>query len=293
VGDATLPLLRLPQYLSLMLLFGLPFLQRQAVRTGVGVLPATFRRWVAAACSVALLMQLLELPVQTLRMLGLPWQELDGPALSWYMLDTPAGLAWVARSGALLAMAFWLILPGTRDRTTGAFLLLAGGALSALLWNGHAAASGGVAGGLRLFIGGLHLLAASVWLGAIAGFVLLFAQRTSRDHLYPMLHGFANTGSVLVAVLLATGILHYAWIHGWQATPTLFPLQAYDRWMLVKLILFSAMLVLAGLHRWWLVPRLRFPAGAMALRNSLRVELSLGVGVVAAVAILGTMSPSS
>lgn len=293
MGDATLPLLRLPQYLSLMLLFGLPFLQRQAVRMGMGVSPVTFRRWVAAACSVALLMQLLELPVQTLRMLGLPWQELDGPALSWYMLDTPAGLAWAARSGALLAMALWLMLPRTRDRTTGAFLLLAGGALSGLLWNGHAASSSGVAGGLRLFIGGLHLLAASVWLGAIAGFLLLFAQRTSRRHLHPLLHAFATTGSVLVAVLVATGILHYAWIHDWQATPTLFPVQAYDRWMLVKLLLFSAMLVLAALHRWWLVPRLSSSTETMTLRNSMRLELSLGVGVVAAVAILGTMSPST
>lgn len=293
MGDATLPLLRLPQYLSLMLLFGLPFLQRQAVRTGVGVSPATFRRWVAAACSVALLMQLLELPVQTLRMLGLTWSELDGPALSGYMLDTAAGLAWVARSGALLAMAFWLMLPRTRDRTTGAFLLLAGGALSGLLWNGHAAASGGVVGGLRLFVGGLHLLAASVWLGAIAGFLLLFAQRTSRRHLHPLLHAFATTGSVLVAVLVATGILHYAWILDWQATPTLFPVQAYDRWMLVKLLLFSAMLVLAALHRWWLVPRLSSSTETMTLRNSMRLEFSLGVGVVAAVAILGTMSPSS
>jgi copper resistance protein D len=262
-----------------------------AVGMGAGVSPATFRRWLVAACSVALLAQMLEAPLRTLRLLGLPWQELDASALAWFLLDTPAGLAWIARSVALLVLALWLVLPWTRHKTTNAAGLLAGGALLSLLWNGHASASEGVAGAFRLFIGGLHLLAASVWLGAIAGFLLLFRSGASRERLHRLLHAFASTGSLLVTVLLATGLLHYAWIHHWQGTPTLFPAQPYDRWMLVKLLFFAGMLALAALHRWWLVPKLRTTAASTALRNSLRVECLLAVLVVAAVAILGTMSP--
>lgn len=72
----------------------------------------------------------------------------------------------------------------------------------------------------------------------------------------------------------------------------------YDRVLLVKLVLFGAMLVLAALNRYCLVPRLeaRFReddgAGAVAsLRGSLLLESACAMGLLLAVAILGVQDP--
>jgi len=294
MGDVVLPFQRLLQYLSLMLLFGLPLLQRQALVLGVGLPAATLRSWLIAVGGAAVLAQLLEAPLKAARLLGVPWQQLDVSALAWYLFGTPAGLAWTARSAVLLAMALWLACLHTRHRVTGAFLLLAGCAVSTLLWNGHAAMSEGIAGAARLFMGGLHLLAASVWLGTISGFVLLLGHRAERERLHALMHEFASTGSLLVVILMVSGTVHYAWIHHWQGTLVLLPVHPYDRWMLVKLVLFALMLMMAAMHRWWLVPRLRTSASTVpSLRISLRLEFLIAVMVVAAVAILGTMSPGA
>lgn len=316
MSDLTLYLLRLLQYLSLMLLFGLPLLQWQADRTMHRT--ASGASWFSqrplqaglpALLGIALAMQCLDAPLKTMRILGLAWSELDADAFGWYLLETPAGLAWVARSGLLLLIAALLWSPARRSPAmVSVGGLLAAAALMTLLWNGHAAASEGTAGILRLTIGGLHLLAAAAWLGAIAGFLQLIARDWKKrgdieamQRLHALLHAFSTTGTWLVALLLLTGLPHYAWIMEWQWSPQQMIATPYGRWMLAKLLLFTGMLALAALHRWVLVPQLQRAAtaapgsrpddGVPALRRSLRLEALTAVLVIAAIAVLGTMSP--
>lgn len=332
MSDLALYLLRLLQYLSLMLLFGLPLLQWQADRTmdrtpsGASWFAARPLQscWLPAWLGIAVVMQCLDAPLKTMRILGLSWSELDADAFGWYLLETPAGLAWIVRTALLLAIAGLLWSPARRHALGSRLVgLLAGAALMTLLWNGHAAASEGTASALRLTIGGLHLLAAAAWLGAIAGFLQLLAHDGLRrgdvsalSRLHVLLHTFSGTGTWLVLILLATGLPHYAWIMQWQWSPSQMLATPYGRWMLVKLLLFAGMLVLAALHRWVLVPRLQrardIAAGVqavgmqatgmqakepqaddavVALRRSLRLEACAALLVVAAVAVLGTMSP--
>ena len=67
----------------------------------------------------------------------------------------------------------------------------------------------------------------------------------------------------------------------------------YGRLLSVKIALFAAMVAVAAVNRFRLSPRLpRSGALAALIRNSL-AETALGLGVVAAVALLGTMEPGS
>ena len=306
MGDTPLYLLRLLQYLALMLLFGLPLMQWLAERRShvAGTWDTrSLRRWLLAFAIIALALGMVELPLKTMRIMWLSLAELDSEALAWYLLDTPTGWAWLARTVALLYILGLLVgWPRSRNLPWAALCIGSGIALTTLLWNGHAAASTGLPGLLRLGLGGLHLLAAAVWLGAIAGFLMMLGtgwqQRNETGTLrqwHARLHDFVSTGSLLVAILLFTGILHYAWIDGWHLSTATLLQTAYGRWMLFKIALFACMLGLAALHRWILVPRLLNPDTAPGdtrhLRRSLRIEAALAVLIIAAVAILGTMSP--
>ena len=68
--------------------------------------------------------------------------------------------------------------------------------------------------------------------------------------------------------------------------------------LLVKLALFAAMLGLAALHRWRVVPRLEGEVLAgggsrslQTLRLTVTIEATLAVLIIAAVSILGTLNP--
>ncbi|MBP6797498.1 MAG: CopD family protein [Luteimonas sp.] len=312
MADAPLYLLRLPQYLALMLLFGLPLLQWRAGRAlrdsgdaeAAGFDPRPLRSWLLACALAALALNAAEAPLKAMRLLWLSLPELDAASLAWYVFDTAAGRAWLVRGMLLLAVAGVLVAAsrGSRGLPVRGLCVLSGLALATLLWNGHAAASAGAAGVLRLGLGGLHLLAAAAWLGAIAGFLAMLAGDWPRRgdivtlrRWHARLHAFATTGGALVAVLVASGIVHYAWIIEWRWSPATLLATPYGRWMLFKLAMFAAMLALAALHRWILVPRLAVPDGhpddPVRLRRSLRLEAAAAVLVVAAVAVAGTMSP--
>lgn len=311
MADAPLYLLRLTQYLALMLLFGLPLLQWQAgcarrngdVAAGAELDARSLRRQLLACALAALALNAVEAPLKAMRLLWLSLPELDAASLAWYVFDTAAGRAWLVRGALLLAIAGLLVAAsrGSRTLPVRALCVLSGLVLVTLLWNGHAAASDGAAGALRLALGGLHLLAAAAWLGAIAGFLAMLAGDWPRrgdiatlQRWHAPLHAFAATGTVLAAILVASGIVHYAWIAEWRWLPATLA-TPYGRWMLFKLAMFAAMLALAALHRWVLVPRLAAPGGRpddpVRLRRSLRLEAAAAVLVVAAVAVAGTMSP--
>jgi putative copper resistance protein D len=100
-------------------------------------------------------------------------------------------------------------------------------------------------------------------------------------------------GMASVGTLVVTGFVN-AWIlvGSWRAlTDT-----NYGRLLMVKLVLFAAMLALAAVNRFVLTPHLADKTDAMPARHKLvrnsMIELGLGFLIFAAVGVLGELHPA-
>lgn len=304
--------LRFVQYLDLMLLFGLPLFSWYGLRRSVpGGDP--WRPLPRSALSLALLVSAvfgvaltgIDVVFKTTEIMGMSITELDRATLGWYLFETAAGRAALARTALLVVLIAFLGWQSRREERSFFSPLvtaLAGCALLTLAWNGHAAAGEGAPGVLRLAAGIAHLLAAGGWIGAIAAFLMILLRRStsaksdSPQLLHQMLQAFSGPGTIFVGVLVATGIMHYGDLTGWSAAPLFH--SVHGKLLLVKLALFAAMLSLAALHRWRLVPRLEQEILAgdgtrsmHALRQSVAIEAMIAVLIVISVSVLGTFSP--
>lgn len=216
-------------------------------------------------------------------MAGIILAELDQATAEVVLAQTPLGKVMEWRLTALAAVFLACFVPLRVLRLP--ILALAGSvALGSVAWTGHAGASEMA---LHRVSDVAHVLAAATWIGALAVFVTSALSREGADN--AALARFARTGSVVVAVLILTGLLNTLAIAGW-------PMMFEARWfsiLAVKLALFAAMLALAAGNRWRIVPALeRGESGATArLRRSLVLEFAAGLGVVGAVALLGVLDP--
>ena len=216
-------------------------------------------------------------------MAGVSLAELDQSTAEVLLSQTPLGKVMEWRLTALAAVFLACFVPLRVLRLP--ILALAGSvALGSVAWTGHAGASEMA---LHRVSDVAHVLAAATWIGALAVFVTSAFSREGAD--IAALARFARTGSVVVAVLILTGLLNTLAIAGW-------PMMFEARWfsiLAVKLALFAAMLALAAGNRWRIVPALeRGEPGATArLRRSLVLEFAAGIGVVGAVALLGVLDP--
>jgi putative copper resistance protein D len=220
-------------------------------------------------------------------MADLPLTGLDRETVSAVADATPLGLVLKVRLAALavLALAMVLRLPLVLPALAGLV------ALASAAFTGHAGATEGLAGMGHRLSDTVHLAAAACWIGALWTF--LAGAIAGRDHasLELRLARFAAAGTAIVALLTVTGIANVLLITGW-------PMPILSRWSLVlalKLVLFGAMLALAALNRWRLTPALAAgrPGAARALRRSLAAETLCALGVLALVALLGTLDPSA
>jgi putative copper resistance protein D len=174
-------------------------------------------------------------------------------------------------------------------------------AVITLAWSGHGASSEGALGYVRFIGGMLHLLAASAWIGALALFLLALLRSdlpdtTVKARVGTLLSAFALPGSVIVGMLVATGLSNMWFIAPPAAWPTIAQ-SPYGRAMLAKLALFLAMLGLAGINRFILVPRLtgqdpRRSAVGIA-RATISIETAAAIAILALVAWLGTLDPTA
>lgn len=218
-------------------------------------------------------------------MMAMPMTDLDAEMVSAVIGATPVGGVMAIRLVALLAalLALW------RRRMVPA-AMAASVALGTLAWTGHAGASEAGLGIIHCTSDILHLLAAAMWLGALVLFLGSAFQGGEEESLARRLTNFANTGSVIVLVLLVTGIANTLIISSGQvdlATPWFGLLAA-------KITLFLGMLGFAAGNRWRLAPSLSEgrPGSLRAIRLSLMLETALACLILALVAMLGTLSPN-
>lgn len=214
--------------------------------------------------------------------------------------ETDVGKAWMAR---MLALGGTIIAAGQlcrRPSGAGIVLTLASAtALASLVWSGHAGASEGLAGAIHRAADALHMIAAGIWLGAIAAFLILLRPATDdveqpRSHMAAQsLERFAPVGTGCVIVIAATGLINFEMIVGLGHAGTMLR-SSYGYLLIAKILLFAGMLASAALNRWRLSPALAASddeSSRAAIRRSLTVEASAAAIILALVAILGTFEP--
>jgi putative copper resistance protein D len=181
-------------------------------------------------------------------------------------------------------------------------LLAALGLMASIAWTGHAASTVASLGWLHLSSDVLHLLAAAAWIGGLLSYVwlLVIARRGNDDLSRAMIQRitdrFSLVGIFSVAALIASGVVN-AWLIVRSAQMLI--TSDYGHLLILKVILFIALLVFAAVNRFVLTPQLAISGDRSLLhpirrltRNGL-IELVLGGMVFAVVGALGTLHPAS
>lgn len=237
-------------------------------------------------------------------MMGVPITALDWPMAEAMIVGTDLGKAFLLRESLL---TFGLCALFIRHRTSVGFPVAAAcfaGALLTLSWSGHVAATEGGLGLFHRLNNGVHLLAASLWVGAICWFLLLTIKAHRQPALIPtdqllrVMHGFAPLGVGLVAAVSMTGLINAQLIFGLENTIAVSD-TPYGLLLVAKVTLVGGMLAF-GAHnaqigrRHFLVHErdsVEHSVALTLLRKSLAGELMLAAGVIGLVAVLGMLSP--
>jgi putative copper resistance protein D len=299
--------IRFALYANLMLLFGLSlfalYALRGAERIQANILPLRALAGWLSASGIAL--SLLSITAMTASMAGVQLLEVDIASISMMIFETPMGNAWLVRVIALFAtfaVALQMVAGKSLPKLT--FVALGSGvALASVAWTGHGAANEGSAGTAQLIADIIHLLGAGAWLGALAALTpMLFrgAQASSEDYLrlnHRLLKGFSVAGSIIVALVLGSGLVNSWMLVGPQNMLSLHTTR-YGQLLIAKLLLFAIMLALAAANRFTLTPALEraLQGGGTyrarrRLQTSLIIELSLAAAIIGLVAWLGTLEP--
>ena len=205
-------------------------------------------------------------------------------------LDTAFGRIWLVRL-ALAAVLTGLTL--LRHPPARLVLVLAAVLVASLAATGHTRTAVGPQAWLHMSSDALHLLAGGVWFGAIGALAFLLRQDAQREATVRALNRFAGVGAAAVTVLVATGALNAWLIVGDVLALWTHP---YGRLLTAKVGLFLAMLALAAANRFWLTPvlaRRGAPYATTGLKLSIALEYALAVGVLALVAVIGTLDPAA
>ncbi|MBX9801576.1 MAG: copper homeostasis membrane protein CopD [Caulobacteraceae bacterium] len=288
--DAAVSGLRWIQYLAAVAALGLPLF---GVLASGGRRSGPESRLAIAAGLVLAFAAPGGLVAQTAMMAG-GWRAgLDPAALGYVIQSTSLGMAHVIRAGlAVIGVVLLLPGPGSRPGSTLAILAFAG-AMASFAWSGHGAATEGSAGLLHLTADIVHLIAAAVWLGALAGFCLLLARPRPGDveGTSRALTGFAVLGTGAVAALAITGTLNTFFLVGPDGLGRIMG-STWGVLLMVKLALFVLMLGLAAHNRFTLAPALSraLDGGAGTQVQVRHLRLSVGLEMLAGIALLGVVA---
>lgn len=299
--------IRFALYVNLMLLFGVALFAlyglKGAERLHGKVLP--LRALTIVLTLLASGLSVLSIIAMTASMAGVPLFEVDRASVNMMIAQTPMGSAWQVRMVALLGALYVAVAFGKRNKPTWLALvsLCAAVALASLAWTGHGAAGEGVAGTRHLVSDIIHLLASGAWIGALAALGAMLLRTPANmtdDHLrltYRALEGFALVGTVIVTLIVATGLVNSYMLVG-PAHILSLPSTRYGQLLMAKLALFGVMLGLAAANRFRLTPDFGRviddgdPSSALRqLRRSLAFEASAALLILGLVAWLGTLEP--
>lgn len=228
------------------------------------------------AAAVAILATLASVGVRAGRLSGMGIEGMGDPMILGIVLDGPVGLAVAIRLAALVAVAASLLaIRSVVGRALAALAALTYAASYAFA--GHATEE---PAGLLAIVLTMHLVAVAFWIGA---FVPLAdaSRRLAAPDAAALLEAFGRAAVVGVGILVAAGAT-FAYVL--LETPAGLLASAYGRILMVKLAIVTALLALAALNKFALVPALE--AGDERART--RLVRSIRLEAVAVVAILTT-----
>ena len=299
MSDWQLIVLRFGVYAAIAVLFGLSAFGLYGLRGGRRGDALALRGWLIASSVAGLLLSASWLWLMASSMADVPCWPVDRAAIDGLMTDSAIGIAWKVRMIALLLAG----LAATRARWLPVVAGSSAIALASLAWTGHGSVGERMPGWGHLGADILHLLASSAWVGALLGLILLVSRpiaRVDRDHLdqtHRALHGFGAVGTMIVATIVATGLINSWFMVGIGNLASL-ATTLYGQLLLAKLALFAVMLGLASLNRFRLTPAFEQSVAAAdhrgalgALRKSLALETACVTVILALVAWLGTLAP--
>ena len=169
------------------------------------------------------------------------------------LLTTASGHVWLGRVFLLVLLACLAAVSAKRSESRGRRLIFLALASAVVMSGGLVSHSAGTVDGRALAVSAeaFHLLATAVWVGGLLGFVQLFRAgaatplaETRRAGL--AIPAFSQLAIPAVGVLGASGLI-LARVHVTQWTDLL--TTPYGRWLTAKLLVFGAMLALAGYHQ--------------------------------------------
>ncbi len=221
-----------------------------------------------------------------------------GPVVT-VLAETDWGRLWIWRMGLAAAMAVVMLVQARRyGPDVGLTLLsvcLGVGLLATLSLTSHAAATVGIrAPAIANDL--VHLIAASVWIGGLAGLLLLAATALttlagpqSRRVLAAVVPRFSVLAGLSVATLVVTGV-YSAWA---QVTIVEALASPYGVALLAKIALVAGLLLLAAVNLLWVRPRLAGDdSAARWLRRLVTAEVIVAVLVVLTVGFLTELEPA-
>jgi putative copper resistance protein D len=285
-------------FASLMLLFGASLFPFYALRgEPISPVPARDRSPVRTAVVIAFLSGVAWAAASLVNITGETDSLFDGDALAAFFLDTGFGKVWALRLFVLLAMLLVGFVAaknfGARNFTTALVALLSALLLISQAWIGHPAATFGVERFIVIAAYALHVLGAGAWLGGLLPLWLILrasgAADTRARSVEFALRRFSTLGMFAIAMILAGGFIN-AWAR-WSSLDALVA-SAWGRVVVAKVLGFAALVALAAVNRFLLMPRLATNGAApMRLTHNVVAEQAGGLLILAAAAILGILPP--
>jgi len=240
-------------------------------------------RW--SALALALIAAILWFVLATAQMAGDPVAALKLATLAQAASDTLFGWGFLARLAALMLLGAALIF-----RRDAAALAASGVALAAPALTSHAATTSPAHfAAIGITMDAVHLFTAGFWIGGLAVLAALFARRAAQADLLLVLGLFSEWAMMAVLLLAMTGLIDGAQIllgTPGRASPL------YLGVLGLKLACVAAMLILAVLNRFRLMPNLIAGDAEARLKRNIALELGLGLAAIALAGLLGQLAPT-
>ncbi len=232
---------------------------------------------------------------------GDPASLFDVSELKGFFLETSFGDIWLLRFAlSLAAVAVALVLrpgPGLRskERARPALLFLSGLILLSNAGAGHARALVSTPYTLTAIAWeGLHLLAAGAWIGGLLPLLVSIGGSSgAAGGSLKVLRSFSFHGQWMVGLLLLGGFATLGVLMGaWGVTVQALSASLYGDTLIVKHSLIAVMVVVAGVNRFILLPRLETGRARVSdLRWTISLECVLAALVLAAAVTLSQTPP--
>jgi putative copper resistance protein D len=299
--DEALSVCRFVQFAAAMVIFGGSSFRYYALAgphaSAAPSILAGFDTWLGrltlATAIVAFLSALALLLCQAAVMAGSSAASIDPATVTAVLLETRFGRVWCWH--LLLAIALVLVCLGQPRRRQPVILVVSLLLLASLGWIGHAAMDEGAARVAHELNQTIHLLAAGLWLGGLMPLGWLLRRASARPDIAGIaltrdaIRHFSQIGYVAVALIVLTGAINSLLLVGSRRAMFGTP---YGQLLALKILLFLAMVVMALINRFRLVPRISQDALALnALCRTVGVEQGLGLCILAVVSVLGTWPP--